>query len=238
MYNTAPAESAFDRCVPMKLINALSSAYGRKVAIALREKGIAHEVQFDVPWGEATCTPLYSPLEQLPILILDSGETVYDSSFILDWLELRYPDPPLMPADCDGIIAQKLLKMLGERVMESVHSITFELQRREPSNPWVERQNRKIRRGLAEIDRLVGSHRPADSDPITLGEITIGASVLLFEFIVAHRFVPDLDVLKWRGRYQNLTGLLELLDERPSFRETRPALMDVDLAAVMAASTP
>ena len=49
MYNTAPAESAFDRCVPMKLINALSSAYGRKVAIALREKGIAHEVQFDVP---------------------------------------------------------------------------------------------------------------------------------------------------------------------------------------------
>lgn len=220
----------------MKLINALSSPYGRKVAIALREKGIAHTVQYDVPWGEDTCTPLYSPLEQLPILILDSGDTVYDSSYILDWLELRYPNPPLLPADRDDIIATKLLKMLGERVMESVHAITFELQRPEPSGPWVERQSRKVRRGLTEIDRLLGDHRPADSDPITLGEITVGASVLLFEFIVAHRFVPDLDVLKWRGRYRNLTEVLELLDERPAFRATRPALMDVDLAAVMATS--
>ena len=220
----------------MKLINALSSPYGRKVAIALREKGIPHEVQYDVPWGENTCTPLYSPLEQLPILILDTGATVYDSSYILDWLELRFPNPPLIPADRDGIIATKLLKMLGERVMESVHAMTFELQRPEPSTAWVERQSRKVRRGLAEIDRLIGDRRPSDSNGITVGEITVGASVLLFEFIVAHRFVPDLDVLKWRGRHPNLTAFLELLDQRPSFRDTRPALMDVDLAAVMSTS--
>lgn len=166
----------------IKLINALSSPYGRKVAIALREKSIPYEVQYDVPWADTTCTPAYSPLEQLPILILESGATVYDSSYILDWLELYYPDPPLMPADRDGIIAKKLLKMLGERVMECVHSITFELQRPDPSGAWVDRQSRKIRRGLAEIDRLVDNVRPANTDPITLGDITIGASILLFEF--------------------------------------------------------
>ena len=145
----------------MKLINALSSPYGRKVAIALREKGIPHEVEYDVPWGDNTCTPLYSPLEQLPILILDNGDVVYDSNYILDWLELSYPAPPLMPADREAIIATKLLKMLGERVMEFVHAITFELQRPQPSSPWVDRQSRKVSRGLAEIDRLIGERRPA-----------------------------------------------------------------------------
>lgn len=35
----------------LRLINAHPSPYGRKVAIALREKGIAYDVQYDEPWG-------------------------------------------------------------------------------------------------------------------------------------------------------------------------------------------
>ncbi len=218
----------------LRLINARPSPYGRKVAIALREKGIAYDVQYDQPWGDGTCTPEYSPLEQLPILIREDGETVYELSFILDWLELRYPDPPLLPAQVDALIEARLLKMLGERLMEIIHTITFELQRPDLSDAWIERQSRKLRGALGEIDRRTRSRRPAVADPIHLGDIAVGSSLLVTEFLVANQFVPALEVLNWQKSHPGLVEYAAALDRRPSFIETRPAMMEVDLKSVLA----
>ena len=218
----------------LRLINARPSPYGRKVAIALKEKGIAYEVQYDQPWGGGTCTPQYSPLEQLPILILDTGETVYDSSYILDWLELRYPGSPLLPAQIDDLVETRLMKMLGERLLEVIHTITFELQRPDPGDAWIERQSRKMRGALGEIDRRIGSRRPAIDGPIDLGDIAIGSTLLVVEFLITNGFVPALDVLNWQRSHPNLVGYVDALDQRPSFRDTRPEMMDVDLKSVLA----
>lgn len=217
----------------IRLINARPSPYGRKVAIALEEKRIAYEVQYDQPWGNETCTPDHSPLEQLPILVLDNGETVYDSAFLLDWLELRYPEPPLMPAGLDDMVAARWLKMLGERLMEAIHMITFELQRPDPGDAWVKRQSRKVRGALAEIDRRIGSRRPALHDPITLGDIAVGSTLLVIDFLIENGFVPALDVLDWKRAHPTLAAYAAALDSRPSFRNTRPRMMDVDLKSVV-----
>lgn len=218
----------------LRLINARPSPYGRKIAIALREKGIPYEVQYDQPWGDGTCTPEYSPLEQLPILILDSGETVYESSYILDWLELRYPDPPLLPTKVDALVEARRMKMLGEKLLEFIHILSFEALRPDPSDVWMERQSRKLRGALGEIDRRVGSRRPAIYDPVDLGDIAIGSTLLATEFLIANGLVPKLEVLKWQESHPNLVEYADALDRRPSFIETRPQMMDVDLKAVLA----
>ena len=217
----------------IRLINARPSPYGRKVAIALLEKGIAYEVQYDQPWGEGTCTPEYSPLEQLPILILENGETVYDSGFTLDWLELRYPEPPLMPAALDDLVAARWLKMLGERLMEVIHTLTFELQRPDPAAAWTERQSRKVRGALAEIDRRVGSRRSATDEPITLGDIAVGSTLLVVDFLIENGFVPALEVLDWKTAHPGLAAYAAALDRRASFEGTRPTMMDVNLKSVV-----
>lgn len=218
----------------LRLINARPSPYGRKIAIALREKGIPYEVQYDQPWGDGTCTPEYSPLEQLPILILDSGETVYESSYILDWLELRYPDPPLLPTKVDALVEARRMKMLGEKLLEFIHILSFEALRPDPSDVWMERQSRKLRGALGEIDRRIGSRRPAIDDPVDLGDIAIGSTLLATEFLIANGLVPKLEVLKWQESHPNLVEYADALDRRPSFIETRPQMMDVDLKAVLA----
>ena len=215
------------------LINARPSPYGRKAAIALIEKNIPYEVTYDMPWGEGTCTPEYSPLEQLPILILDSGKTVYDSSFILDWIDLVYPDPPLMPSETDALIAERQLKMLGERLMEVIHSITFELQRPDPGQAWVDRQSRKMRGALAAIDRQVGARRPGPGHSLSLGDIAVGTTLLVTKFLITNKFVEPIDVFDWQSRHPNLIAYTDALELRQSFRETRPAMMDVDLKAVV-----
>ncbi len=215
------------------LINARPSPFGRKVAIALIEKGIDFTVRYDVPWGSETCTPQYSPLEQLPILLCPGGEVVYDSTYILEWLESRHPDPALLPADTERRLDAKHRQMLGERLMETAQSLIFETHRPDPSAAWIERQTRKLHGGFAALERLHAQRAMSARSPIDLGDIAIGTTALLFEFAVAAGLSPPLEALGWRGRYAALTGYLEQLETRPSFLATRPQPMEVDLQATV-----
>ena len=77
----------------MKLLSATPSPYARKVRIALIEKALPYELITEVPWDEDTQTAKLNPLEKLPVLCLDDGTTIYESSYILEYLEIKYPDP-------------------------------------------------------------------------------------------------------------------------------------------------
>ncbi|MEI6640877.1 MAG: glutathione S-transferase N-terminal domain-containing protein [Novosphingobium sp.] len=215
------------------LINARPSPFGRKVAIALREKGLAYAVLYDVPWGEGTCTPQYSPLEQLPILITEAGENIYDSAYILDWLEAKYPSPALLPEGVDARLEAGRRRLLGERLMEIAQSLIFELTRPQPSDPWVDRQTRKINGGLAALEAM---YTPADRQaaPLDLGDLAVATTLLGVEFAIASGLSPEVPVLAWRGAYPALTSRIAALEIRPSFTDTAPALMDVNLQAVVA----
>ncbi len=66
--------------------------------IALAEKAIPFELVTEVPWDGTTKTPQYNPLEKLPVLIDteaqgDEDSSVYESHFILDWIEYKFPPP-------------------------------------------------------------------------------------------------------------------------------------------------
>lgn len=216
------------------LINARPSPFGRKVAIALREKGLAYDVQYDVPWGEQTCTPQYSPLEQLPILITEQGEYVYDSAHILDWLETSFPEPALLPAEVAPRLAAYKRRMLGERLMEVAQALIFELLRPEPSTPWVERQSRKVRGALAELERIYTNHVPQTTLGLDLGDIAIATTLLGVEFALSSGLSPDVAVLHWRKSCPVLARTVDALEPRPSFAATKPQLMDVNLQATVA----
>ncbi|MEO0031570.1 MAG: hypothetical protein RIS94_1328 [Pseudomonadota bacterium] len=220
------------------LINARPSPFGRKVAIVLLEKGIAYDVQYDVPWGDQTCTPRYSPLEQLPILITEQDEYVYDSAYILDWLEARHPEPTLMPTGVDERLAAARRRMLGERLLEVAQSLIFELHRPEPSEPWVARQTRKVEGALAELERLYAERSPhmaAQPQPRPdLGDIAVATTLLGLEFAIASGLSPDVAALRWRDAFPALTALVAALEKRPSFAATAPRMMDVNLKATVA----
>lgn len=216
------------------LINARLSPFGRKITIALIEKGLSYDVVYDVPWSEATITHQHSPLEQLPILISKEGETVYDSTFILEWLEAHYPEPPLLPIKPIARLEAKKRQMLGERVMEVAQGLIFETLRPAPSQPWIDRQTRKILGGLTELERIYAAPgTPARIAP-DLGDIAIFTSLDVFEFAAEQGLSPPIDALVWRDRYPALTQAFVSMASRPSFTQTRPQLMDVDLAATVA----
>lgn len=215
------------------LINARPSPFGRKVAIVLLEKGLPYQVRYDMPWGEGTCTPEFSPLEQLPILLTETGEAIYDSSYIVNWLEQCHPAPALLPAERVARLEAQQRQLLGERLMEIAQNLIFELHRPEPSVSWVARQTRKVLGGLAALERHYALRNASNPEGFDLGDIAVGTTLLLFEFAVEAGLSPPTDALVWRGRSPALTRFLEVLEHRPSFVATRPQNMEVNLGATI-----
>ena len=200
----------------LKLISATPSPYARKVRIALAEKNIPFELITEVPWNSDTSIPLYNPLEKLPVLLLEDGGAVYESAFILEYLERKYPEPPLMPADTDAYLEARRYMVLADGVCDAFLIYFFETMRtpEQQSAPWMARQLRKIEGGVAALARDLGDRDYAVDGRLTLADISIVAPLGWFDV----RF-PSFD---WRTRHPNLTRHFDRLGERPSFKATVP----------------
>lgn len=204
----------------LQLISATPSPYARKVRIALAEKGIAFELLTEVPWNDTTSTPKFNPLEKLPVLIFEDGSSVYESNYILQYLELKYPTPPMLPADVDGILAARKLEVLCDGVCDALVLTFFERMRGDGASPeWTARQRRKIDGGVKEMARLVGEGDWAVGDRFSLGDIAAGTLV----GYMTVRF-PE---LPWRTQYPNLAALSDRLEQRPSFKNSVPCAQKI-----------
>lgn len=199
-----------------KLLSATPSPYARKVRIALIEKGIPFELLTEVPWDRTTQTPKYNPLEKLPVLITESGEGIYESRFILEWLEVKHPLHPLLPHDEDGRLAARQMEVIADGVCDAFVLHFFERHRApdKQSPEWLDRQRRKIDGGLREIARRVGRREFAVGSRFGLADIA-AATVVGY---LSVRY-PELD---WRGLYPDLAAYSDRLEERSSFAATRP----------------
>ena len=198
-----------------KLISATPSPYARKVRIALAEKCLPFELLTEVPWDSTTSTPRYNPLEKLPVLLLPDGASVYESSYILQYLELKHPQPPLLPQDIDGKLAARKLEVLCDGVCDAVVLSLFEKKRAGGgSSEWLARQRRKIDGGVAEMAKIVGLRQWATGEGFSLGDIAVGTAV----GYLSVRFQE----LPWRTLYPGLALLSDRLEQRPSFQNSVP----------------
>ena len=88
----------------MKLYNFFRSGTSHRLRIALNLKGIEYEyVPVDLRTEEhlGAAFKAVNPQQLVPALV--TGDmTLIQSPAIIEWLEERYPSPPLLPADPDG----------------------------------------------------------------------------------------------------------------------------------------
>jgi len=76
------------------------SPYGQKVKIALREKGVAFQAQMPAGMGAGGAAGAFvaaNPRAEVPALV-DGDVAIFDSTIILEYIEDRWPSPPLLPA--------------------------------------------------------------------------------------------------------------------------------------------
>ncbi|HSI57872.1 MAG TPA: maleylacetoacetate isomerase [Ideonella sp.] len=96
----------------MKLYNFFRSGTSHRLRIALNLKGLAHEyVAVDLRSEQHLAADFKSvnPQGLVPALVLDDGRVLTQSPAILEWLEERYPQPPLLPSDPDARVRVRAL---------------------------------------------------------------------------------------------------------------------------------
>src|SRR6185436_15901661 len=73
------------------------SPYAQKVKIALNEKGVSYEARLpDLFSGSDAEFAAANPRMEVPALV-DDATKVFDSTIILEYIEDRWPTPPLLP---------------------------------------------------------------------------------------------------------------------------------------------
>ena len=219
----------------MLLISAPPSPFARKVRIALLEKGVPFELRNEMPWQDDTRTPLYNPLEQLPILIPDGGEPLFESGFILDWIESSFPDPPLVPAATPDRFAVKRVQVVAEGVMNALVLLFWEARREQPSLDWSSRQLRKIGGGLRDLEGRLDGRDHFVADRFTLADVAAVSMLGVLDVAEGQGIVEvwraiDPGWASWRDRHPGLVRYAAALASRPSVRATEPFMFEVKQA--------
>jgi len=117
----------------LKIYSGPLSMFGAKVEIAAREKAVAFDlvmVPFDFEGGYTPKHPevlRINPKHQVPVLVDDDVE-LFDSTQIFEYLEDRWPDPPLWPRSvaaraearkrelhCDEVFFPHVVRLMGLR---------------------------------------------------------------------------------------------------------------------------
>ncbi len=205
----------------LQVISATPSPYARKVRIALAEKGIPFELRTEVPWDSTTATPRYNPLEKLPVLITEDGEGIYESRYILEWIEAKFPQPTMLPDELDDRLFARKVEVVGDGVCDACVLMFWERHRpeAEQSQPWIARQMRKVEGGLKALASWTGDREFVVGDRFGLADIVTGTVVKYLDV----RF-PD---LPWREWHPGLARYSDRMETRPSFVATTPVAQKI-----------
>jgi RNA polymerase-associated protein len=106
----------------MLLYEAPGSPYAQKIKIALREKSIAFDVELPESLGTGrTDGPFGIDNPRAEVSVLVDGQTrIFDSTIILEYIEERWPDPPLLPRAPEARAAARMTEDVCDTQYEAV----------------------------------------------------------------------------------------------------------------------
>jgi len=102
------------------------SPYAQKVKIALREKGVSFDLALPGGLGAGGTSGEFltaNPRAEVPVLV-DDAYAIFDSTVILEYIEDRWPQPPLLPA---GAAERARVRMLEEIMDTHYEAINWAL---------------------------------------------------------------------------------------------------------------
>ena len=203
----------------MKLIGSLTSPFVRKVRIVLAEKKLDYKFDLEDVWSADTGIQASNPLGQVPCLVMEGGEAVFDSRVIVEYVDTLSPVGKLIALSGRERVEVKTWEaladgLLGAAIQARMEATWAHRSAQERSQAWIDRQMGKVRAGLAAMGQGLGDKPYCSGIHLSLSDIAVGCALGWLEF----RF-PQ---IAWRAEYPNLDKLLDKLMQRASFADTKP----------------
>jgi RNA polymerase-associated protein len=151
----------------MQLYSRPDGVYSHRVRQVLAEKGVAADV-IDATEAMRDLADL-NPYAEAPTLV-DRDLALYDSRVIADYLDERFPHPPLMPVDP---IARAKARLVLSRIERDWYELLERLETVTASDEADEARHR-LGQSLAASDEVFGAHAFFLSDEISMMDCLLG----------------------------------------------------------------
>ncbi len=188
----------------MTLFSSPDEVASHRTRIVLAEKDVEIEIVNVTPGRFPEDLLDLNPDHTLPTLV-DRDLVLYDSRIIIEYLDERFPHPPLMPVDP---VSRAQFRLALHRIERDWYTLAAKLDKNPPASPEAEKARSELRDLVVQFADFVRNKPYFMSDELSLVDVTV-APVL------------------WRlPRYRidvprDLTPLLKyanLLFQRPAFR--------------------
>lgn len=179
----------------LTLYDAARCPYCARVRIALAEKAVGYEtVEIDLDDRPAW---IYEKNEKGKVPVFEEdGLVLPESHLILEFLEERYPEPPLLPADPAG---RATARLRIDRFDDALGDAYYALRRGEADNG-------PLRGSLAELDSILAGQ------PFMTGSAYGLADIAYVPWILRARDRLAVDVRGFRA----LAAWVDVLEKRPA----------------------
>ena len=153
----------------MALYSVETSLDCHRVRFVLAEKGINVDI-VNVSVDESAAADLaeLNPYNQAPTLV-DRDLVLYDAGVINDYLDERYPHPPLMPVDP---VSRAQLRLVHYRVLKDWYSLVYEIE--SSTGKKAEQAAKQLKEGIIAANELFSVSDYILSDELSLVDCTLG----------------------------------------------------------------
>ncbi len=156
------------------------SPNSRRVWITLLEKGLEFEL-VEIKLNGDQFKPEFlaiNPFHHIPVLV-DDGFNIVESLAILDYLEVRYPTPVMLPKDAKDLAIARMVQLVTVNELLPATTIFLpqflDLPGGDPEK--IEKAQQKIATVLKFFESLLDNRPYFGSENLTLAEVVAGTVV-------------------------------------------------------------
>jgi glutathione S-transferase len=173
----------------MQLHSVKGSPYAARIRLQIYRKNLPVEVIFPPQTGLKSPEFLaINPIGKIPVLILEDGSALPESHVILEYLEDKFPEPSLRPADPESRARMRLLAQLGDLyVFAPLGKLFRQLNPAKRDAEAVARAEEELRRALGFLELHLGPGPFAAGTSYSLADCSL-VPVLSFAEIMGQHF--------------------------------------------------
>ncbi len=210
----------------LKIYGALLSPFVRKVRCVLAEKQVPYELIATNPFDKSSEFLRRSPLGRIPALDDEEGRSLADSTVIVEYLEERFPSPPLFPRDpydrarvrwfdeyADGGMAQSLTaKVFFQRV------ISAKLIKGGCDEAVVQSGLKELPTFLGYLERELAGRQHLVAETFTLADVSVACQLINLRHANVEADPKEYPaVTGWFARVTSRPSLKALIDQDQGF---------------------
>ena len=198
----------------MKLYTTLRSPYGRKALVMAIEKGLENKIEIILENLQEKSEFLKNnnPLGQVPTLLTDDNDILFDSPVIAEYIDSINSNPKLIPTEINQRIEVLKISALVDGMIENAINVFYEGIKADNLKDL--KKHEKCKNNLENCFLYLENNILNFSNKVNMASIAVASGIGYIDF--------RLTELGWKNKHPKLAAWFAEFSKRDSMQKTQP----------------